>query len=289
MNANVTNYINRSWFVEPTGTITNPAYDIQLQYDESDFTTDGSLGEDDIIPVKISSGGTWYQPIDGSFTNASEEGFDGITDPDQNLLRWNDLQSFSEFGGAGGSNQPLPVELVSFSGNCENGQVNLSWQTASEFNSSHFDIEKSRDGENWQVIETIQASGNSNELLNYEAFDQVTNILNYYRLNQVDIDGTNKRYDPIAVSCEEAQSGLFMTYPNPSANGFNVLVNDEDMVGKMSMNIYTAPGSLTMNKIVEVKEGINVFMIHDKILPGLYFIELKDQNNKTKVIKHLIN
>jgi hypothetical protein len=167
--------------------------------------------------------------------------------------------------------------------------VNLSWQTASEHNSSHFDVEKSRDGESWQVIETIPSAGNSNELLNYIAYDQVTNILNYYRLNQVDIDGANKVYDPIAVSCEESQVGVFMTYPNPSANGFNLLINDKDLVGEMNMNIYAATGSIALHKLIVVKEGINVFMMNEKLLPGLYFIELKDQNNITKVIKHLVN
>jgi hypothetical protein len=54
---------------------------------------------------------------------------------------------FSWFGAGSGNNNPLPVELVSFSGVCDNGLINLTWQTASEFNSSHFDVEKSRDGD----------------------------------------------------------------------------------------------------------------------------------------------
>jgi hypothetical protein len=139
------------------------------------------------------------------------------------------------------------------------------------------------------VIETIPASGNSNELLNYTAYDQVTNILNYYRLNQVDIDGTNKRYDPIAVSCEASQNGIFMSYPNPSNEGFNILINDKALEGEMNMNIYTSTGSIILQKRIEVKEGVNVFMVNEKLLPGLYFIELKDQNNNTKMIRHLIN
>ena len=204
-------------------------------------------------------------------------------------LTWTGLNSFSEFGGGGGENQPLPVELLSFAGSCENGIVNLYWQTASEFNSLHFDLEKSRDGESWQVIETIPSAGNSNELLSYQAFDQVSNVINYYRLNQVDIDGVNKRYDPIAVSCEDLQHAILMTYPNPSNEGFNILINDKDLVGEMNMNIYTSTGSRMLQKRIVVKEGINVFMMNEKLLPGLYFIEVKDQHNKTKVIKHLVN
>jgi hypothetical protein len=292
MNNGVSCYLNRSWFVEPTGTITNPAYDIQLGFASGDFA--GSAGFD-LNPVKLSSG-VWYKPSGSMLENGTTQGTTIATSyalpstpaTSSGTVYWNGLTSFSEFGGAGGSS-PLPVELVSFAGSCEDGVVSLSWQTASEHNSSHFDIEKSRDGESWQVIETIPASGNSNELLNYTAYDQVTNILNYYRLNQVDIDGTNKRYDPIAVSCEASQNGIFMSYPNPSNEGFNILINDKALEGEMNMNIYTSTGSIILQKRIEVKEGVNVFMVNEKLLPGLYFIELKDQNNNTKMIRHLIN
>jgi hypothetical protein len=284
-------YLNRSWFVEPTG-ITSPTYDIQLGFASGDFTGDPGF---DLNPVKLSSS-IWYKPSGSLIPNGTTQGTTIATSYVNSLtpttssgtVYWNGLTSFSEFGGAGGS-APLPVELVSFAGSCEDGVVNLSWQTASEHNSSHFDIEKSRDGESWQVIETIPASGNSNELLNYTAYDQVTNILNYYRLNQVDIDGTNKRYDPIAVSCEASQNGIFMSYPNPSNEGFNILINDKELEGEMNMNIYTSTGSIILQKRIEVKEGVNVFMVNEKLLPGLYFIELKDQNNNTKMIRHLIN
>jgi hypothetical protein len=292
MNNGVSCYLNRSWFVEPTGTITNPAYDIQLGFASGDFA--GSAGFD-LNPVKLSSG-VWYKPSGSMLENGTTQGTTIATSyalpstpaTSSGTVYWNGLTSFSEFGGAGGSS-PLPVELVSFAGSCEDGVVSLSWQTASEHNSSHFDIEKSRDGESWQVIETIPASGNSNELLNYTAYDQVTNILNYYRLNQVDIDGTNKRYDPIAVSCEASQNGIFMTYPNPSNEGFNIIINDKALEGEMNMNIYTSTGSIILQKRIEVKEGVNVFIVNEKLLPGLYFIELKDQNNNTKMIRHLIN
>jgi hypothetical protein len=284
-------YLNRSWFVEPTG-ITSPTYDIQLGFASGDFTGDPGF---DLNPVKLSSS-IWYKPSGSLIPNGTTQGTTIATSyalpstpaTSSGTVYWNGLTSFSEFGGAGGS-APLPVELVSFAGSCEDGVVNLSWQTASEHNSSHFDLEKSRDGESWQVIETIPSAGNSNELLNYTAYDQVTNILNYYRLNQVDIDGTNKRYDPIAVSCEASQNGIFMTYPNPSNEGFNIIINDKALEGEMNMNIYTSTGSIILQKRIEVKEGVNVFMVNEKLLPGLYFIELKDQNNNTKMIRHLIN
>jgi hypothetical protein len=283
LNPNLLKTLNRSWYVEQTG-IASPSYDISYIYGTDELSGDNN---ELLVPLKVSSG-IWYAPTSSLLTNCTKIGSYSVDYPTRTLT-WTGLNSFSEFGGGGGENQPLPVELLSFAGSCENGIVNLYWQTASEFNSLHFDVEKSRDGESWQVIETIPSAGNSNELLNYTAYDQVTNILNYYRLNQVDIDGTNKRYDPIAVSCEDLQNGILMTYPNPSNEGFNILINDKDLVGEMNMNINTSTGSRMLQKRIVVKEGINVFMMNEKLLPGLYFIEVKDQHNKTKLIKHLVN
>ncbi len=67
------------------------------------------------------------------------------------LLEETGVTGFSFFNGGGNDNNPLPVELLNFNGTCEEGMVNLVWQTASEFNSSHFDVEKSTNGETWRV------------------------------------------------------------------------------------------------------------------------------------------
>ena len=117
---------------------------------------------------------------------------------------------FSVFGGGSDNGDPLPVELVSFSGACNDGLVELIWETASEYNSSHFDVENSRDGITWDVVKTIEAAGNSNELLTYGYNDvNAHGGDNYYRLTQVDIDGTSKTYDVINVSCSQTTSGYF--------------------------------------------------------------------------------
>ncbi len=69
------------------------------------------------------------------------------------------------FGGAGGSNDPLPVEFLSLNAECEPESVVLTWSTASEHNSAYFELEKSEDGEEWEIIHSEQAAGNSQQLL----------------------------------------------------------------------------------------------------------------------------
>jgi hypothetical protein len=292
MNSGLSCHLNRSWFVEPTG-ITSPSYDIQLNFASGDFSGDAGF---DLNPIKL-SGGVWYKPSGSLLQNGTTQGttqaatYSNGSNPSlgSGTVFWNGLSSFSEFGGGGGG-QPLPVELLSFNANCTSeGFVDLSWQTASEFNSSHFDVEKSRDGENWQVIETIPSAGNSNELLNYTAYDQVTNILNYYRLNQVDIDGANKRYDPIAVNCDETDNEIIQTYPNPSHEGFSVLINNPKNTGDGKLSIVDATGAIISEKTINIQDGVNVFFIKENLTRGIYFIQIENDQHKTKTIKHVVN
>jgi hypothetical protein len=196
---------------------------------------------------------------------------------------------FSWFGAGSGNNNPLPVELVSFSGVCEDGLINLTWQTASEFNSSHFDVEKSRDGENWQVLTKIQSAGTSNELITYQTADHsAIDGNNYYRLRQVDIDGTEKVYDPINVSCAKVTSGYFTSFPNPSGTSFQVILNNKELVGNCTMNIVDATGKVIEQREIEVKDGINMFVINQEMTPGIYFLKISNGLKTTTVLRHAI-
>jgi hypothetical protein len=94
----------------------------------------------------------------------------------------------------------LPVELLYFEGVRYPTFNNLKWATASEQNSSHFDIERSEDGEDWRVVGTKSSAGNSQSLINYFYLDYYNqdNIV-YYRLVQYDIDGQYEIYGPISI------------------------------------------------------------------------------------------
>jgi hypothetical protein len=104
------------------------------------------------------------------------------------------------FGISVTSPQPLPVELLYFEGTKYKTFNSLKWATASEQNSSHFDIERSEDGEIWKFIANKTAAGNSQTKINYSHLDSYINQNNvYYRLLQYDIDGKFEIYGPIVI------------------------------------------------------------------------------------------
>jgi hypothetical protein len=96
--------------------------------------------------------------------------------------------------------QPLPVELSQFDALPYPQWNVVKWTTASENNSSHFDLESSTDGENWRKITTKYAAGNSTEEIKYSYIDYNLNPVTYYRLQQFDIDGKFETYGPILVT-----------------------------------------------------------------------------------------
>ena len=111
---------------------------------------------------------------------------------------------------------PLPVGLMHFTATSDGKIVELDWATATELNNSHFEIQRSEDGESWSVLDEVNGAGFSNEEKNYRYRD-VNNVRGYYRLKQVDLDGAFE-YSPIsyAFAPKEIQANelVFIALPN---------------------------------------------------------------------------
>jgi hypothetical protein len=87
----------------------------------------------------------------------------------------------------------LAVELDFFQAHYleSQGNVKLDWQTSTESNSSHFIVERSADGAEWEAIGTVKAAGNSTQSMNYTFEDGLPiSGKSMYRLQQMDLDGS---------------------------------------------------------------------------------------------------
>ena len=184
----------------------------------------------------------------------------------------------------------LPIELVSFQANCkEDNSVSVTWTTASEYNTSHYVVEKSRDGINWSVLGQTAAAGNSTQLLNYEMIDiEKAPGTSYYRLTQFDNDGVFEMFDPVSVNCNGTPSNNHITtYPNPSLDGFYVSLFTETMEGNGQLTITDASGRPVYGMSVNIQDGNNVFHIGDmNAAPGMYYIQVSNGTTTTHIVKH---
>jgi hypothetical protein len=109
---------------------------------------------------------------------------------------------------------PLPIELLSFTGEVRDAENALHWITATETDNDRFELERSAEGVNWELISTVEGAGSSQGALHYEAIDARPFDLTYYRLRQVDYDGTWTLSEVIALE-RDGLPGELLIYPNP--------------------------------------------------------------------------
>lgn len=128
--------------------------------------------------------------------------------------------------GTASANTPLPVELLSFSGEeLPDKRVQLLWSTASENGSSLFQVERSTDAAQWSVIAAIPAAGNSTSVLDYACMDTAPRAsVAYYRLRQLDIDGTAAFSNIVSIAPARELEPLI--WPNPAVDRVQVLLPD---------------------------------------------------------------
>lgn len=144
---------------------------------------------------------------------------------------------------------PLPVELVSFTGREQDGQVLLKWETASEQNNDYFLIEHSVDGKTFAAIGEVAGAGTISTTQYYNfAHRNPAYPDNYYRLKQVDFDGAFEYSDVILVRLDselESEDIDFVMYPNPtSQNSVNVRLRSADYSKPVVIEVVSMSGRL---------------------------------------------
>lgn len=103
----------------------------------------------------------------------------------------------------------LPIELIRFTAREINGAVVLRWQTETERSNAYIAVERSPDGENFMEIGRVAGAGTTAEAQNYFfSDDQPRPGVNYYRLRQVDFDGSERTYHTLSVDIDEREGEI---------------------------------------------------------------------------------
>ncbi len=139
----------------------------------------------------------------------------------------------------------LPIELSRFEADCNNNRVDITWSTESEKNNEAFIVERSHNAIVFTEIARISGSVNSIETINYQYTDENPNSGdNYYRLVQIDTDGTRTQSEIIVAKCRDNKPDDMQVeaYPNPfndeltislyNFDGQNTTIEIFDMLGK---------------------------------------------------------
>ena len=196
-----------------------------------------------------------------------------------------------DFNGAEGTNPtslikaptavvPVPLRFISFTAKiCRNMQVCVNWQTANESNVSHFEIERSTDGNKFTKIGRAVAQNQSANT--YNASDNLTSLSNYtrlfYRIKQIDTDGkfTHTKIEVVNIN-EEVVPGI---YPNP-VNDFLVITEPKAI---KNIVLTGMPG----NRLKRWTANFSVLDVKD-VPAGIYVVEITLKSGKMvrqKIVK----
>jgi dienelactone hydrolase len=138
----------------------------------------------------------------------------------------------------------LPVNLISYEA-FQSGpsQVTIRWKTSEEINNAHFTIERSSNGVDFSVLATVLPKTDKV----YEFVDKYPlKENNYYRLTQVDLDGSKRNFQILRVSMKDNLNQLLQISPNPATDFLNIsLYNKEN--GRITVSLIDMNGRVLRN------------------------------------------
>ncbi|HEY4651105.1 MAG TPA: T9SS type A sorting domain-containing protein [Pontibacter sp.] len=188
---------------------------------------------------------------------------------------------------------PLPVELMNFTAARAGHEVVLRWATASEQNNSGFEVQVSSDGITYQKIGFVESRvGTSSVKQEYSFTDSRSSKSGrqYYRLRQLDYDGTSKVYGPRMVDFGTVTRTVpAVVFPNPFTGSLRM--NMQAVAGGIAnVKLYTTTGKLLAEEQVQIEVGKNeqaLSLAEAAYKPGLYLlvIELNGTQQTIKLMK----
>ena len=175
------------------------------------------------------------------------------------------------FRSSNGADNVLPITLLSFHAEAKDGLVHNNWVTASEINNDFFTVERSKDGNHWEKVGTVDGAGHSNTELTYAfADDDPYSGISYYRLRQTDFDGTTTLSEPRAVEIRQGSDfGLDKVYRGQ--DGLNLVYRSS--APYVVVEIYDLLGKRIHGELLE-NYGNGFATIHPDLARGAYVLRL---------------
>jgi uncharacterized protein (DUF2141 family) len=248
------------------------------------FKKVGNLTTDGTTAISVGSIGGYAAPaitdIDG----------DGLLDlfvgnASGTVQRYEQVQSATQptlVSGAISNPGPLPVVLTSFTGQAGSTANLLRWTTASEASSAYFEVERSADGQEFTKIGQLAAAGTASAARSYAFSDAAATATRYYRLRQVDLDGT-ATYSPVvtlAASASLSSTAKPVAYPTVFTTELTVALPGAEAQAA-TVALLTADGRPVYSRPVQLSAAPQALAELPTLAPGLYLLRVATATGTT--------
>lgn len=194
------------------------------------------------------------------------------------------------FGGQTCSGSPcllgslLPINLLSFSATTQINSVTLNWQTGTEQNNDYMAVERSRDGKHFDEIGRIAGRGTTDELQSYSFFDEKPFPgLNYYRLRQVDFDGTMSYHRVIAIFFNKKTDEV-LVFPTLASEQVFIYL-DQPLENKGTVQVIDLSGKVRIRRAIDPNIQSTSIEI-GQLASGHYFLQI--QYGEEKLVERFV-
>jgi Secretion system C-terminal sorting domain/FG-GAP repeat len=171
----------------------------------------------------------------------------------------------------------LEMELKDLQVRYQNAASRLTWITTQENNSSHFEVERSADGINFNRLGNVAAAGYSSQSKNYSFNDMAPLAgVNYYRLRMVDKDGRSSYSNIVSINVIIKGNSLISIYPSPFNEKLNITVSNET-AAMANIEIFDNSSKLVFTHKAAVNKGTNNIPVVNlgRLSAGFYIIKVK--------------
>ena len=180
----------------------------------------------------------------------------------------------------------LPIELIDFSAKSNQSSVELNWSTASELNNDYMEIERAIYGLQFEALGRVIGAGTSSVVNHYELTDENPfEGVNYYRLKQVDFDGTVTYSNTLSVEFGDVHE-QFVIYPNPGKQGDELTIVGE-ITPDTKIELVDQTGRVILEQQIYRSED-RVLLNLSSVQAGLYAVRFI-QGQHVQVQKLILN
>ena len=170
-------------------------------------------------------------------------------------------------------NPALPVELIGFSAKEVERGILLQWSTATEIDNQEFVIEKSTDGKNFLDLQSIPGAGQTDQRRDYQFLDKSVNApLLYYRLRQVDFDGSIHRSKIVVVQPKDNHVDVNVQFD--ADQSLLHIDFDHNLNRDGTLSLFDLKGSLIYQYAID-KEANFIDLNIDPLAKGAYILHIK--------------
>jgi len=175
-----------------------------------------------------------------------------------------------------------PVKLQSFDAVVLNGKVNVSWATATELNTDHFEIERSSNGKDFAFIGKVNASGSTTTTKSYSYSDDASKVQGkvFYRLKSVDKSGSFSYSAVVSKEVNLLAKYITKLYPNPLRVGQDIkFIYQSDKATNVTFQLVSVLGKKVCVSNTTVVAGSNTMSLSsNKVSSGAYHLNVTVDN-----------